>query len=218
MITPGNLTIRPVEFNLLGRPGFYVTLQDETGAAYAISGSVDVKAYFLKNTDDALSAALVTRLASTAGIIVTGTTGQIFIDLTADVALFSDCWLYPLVVTLVDNASGAVLLVNTFRLFVNAQSQSFSAAGAQRNALYSIYYVNTLALTDYVGGAGYLDGIVTTVQPLHCWITFTRSGGQPEEWELVAWTSSAMNTVAGVFQQPLDFNASTNPKVWVRRS
>ncbi len=215
----GDLAIRPLGFNLLGRPGIYALLVDETGSAVTIAGSVDVKAYFLTNADDALTSAFLTRLASTAGIVVTAVTGQILIDLGTDASVFSAQWLYTLVVELIDNSTGTVVLLNTFALFVDAANQAFSlSSGPARSSTYSTLFVNTVVLTDYVGGTGYLDGVSTLSQPLHCWLQFTRAGAQPEQWELVVWVNSAMNTSTGVYQQPLDFNALTNAKVWIRRS
>lgn len=221
MIT-GNITPSVIEFPLFGRPAIIAVLKDSTGTAIELDDDFYIVASIFRNSDD--DTPVLSKTTEDGGVLVLETLGYIYIPFAAldivDVdgnVILSSQWVYDLRVSIFNVSDDSIQHVNVFSLLPVNNPQLWSLPTVVNMSL-SIKFVNTPSIVDYVGGSGYLDGLATINQTVGCWITFTRAGAQPEEWELIVWTDSSMNTSSGIYQQPTDFNASTNAKVWVRRS
>lgn len=80
-------------------------------------------------------------------------------------------------------------------------------------------YPNVLPLTGLTGGGdGNLDGEATTDVDAGRMVKFYLNEGgilAPHEWVLIAWTAETEDAEDGRVL-PDDFNATTNPKIWMR--
>lgn len=206
---------RTIRIPLVGRASFVAEIVDDAGAPFDLTNDHKIIGYVLQRQSDALSSALITLTSDDGDIVALNDEGNIFIALsTADVALLSSQALYYLVVTVVDAvAPTTVECVNSWLAICQHLTDSVSQPEFP-TVILSTSFLNTLQLAGESGGTGYLDGLATVAQPVGCYVTFTPTGEQPQEWELVASTSA---TVAGATRRPLDY-AADNQKVWFRRA
>ena len=208
------MNINTISIPIRGRHTARLAFVDSDGAALDIDG-LTINVYILDKLDDATSAFLLHKLTGTGVTTLLPTTnGVALLELSdADLTVLSSQRTFPFVATADDGTVRGTLTGYALLTLVTATSEA--ADSTSTTVQLSTRFVNIVSVTDYVGGTGYLDGIATVGVAAGVWVKFTRAGAQPEEWELVAGTDA---TDAGVYQRPTDYNASTNAKVWIRRT
>lgn len=195
------ITVSAVRLPLVGRVGALVTLEQD------IIGDLTIQLAINKQATDAVP--LIAKTSDDGGVLATDSFGQIFFELTnEEKALLNTQRIYHLRVDLLNDALDVVF---SQAFYLHPTVAAFSELYTM-SALLSTRFVNTPNLLGEVGGAGYLDGVVTLAQPVGCIVRFKPSGGPPEEWKLTAGTEA---TEAGVTRRPLDYSVE-NQKYWLR--
>lgn len=207
---------RTLRLPLIARTSFVAEIVDESGAPFDLTNDHKVHAYILRNQTDALASALVSLTSEDGEIVVLNDPGHVFVALSSnEAALLSPQAMFYLVITVVDAVTPTTIeCVNAWHVICQYLADSVSQP-VFPTVILSTSFLNTLQLAGEAGGDGYLDGLATLAQPVGCYVTFTPSGEQPQEWELVASTAA---TVAGSTRRPLGYAAGTNEKVWFRRA
>jgi hypothetical protein len=106
-----------------------------------------------------------------------------------------------------------IILSNTGRLLPSLEPLSATyASSGEPSGFLSIAVVNVRQLLGEDGGTGYLDGITTVGQTVGCIVEYIH----PTTGQIMGWVleTSTQATIAGQYRRPLDYNASTNTKVW----
>lgn len=216
MSIAGNLSLSVVEIPLKGRTAYHLTLTDSSGTVISLDDRT-VVVYLLKNADDALAAAVLTKTSAVSGevtILSPSSSGRILVNYTSgNAALLSTQRIYTVMATVEDPTDG-IVHVQTF-LGVPMQvtsGQQFDGADSATNAALSTRFVNLMALSGVVGGSGYLNGVSTVSETAGVIVKFFVSS-EPQEWLLFAGTTASDGVS---YQRPTDYNASTNAKVWKR--
>jgi hypothetical protein len=202
-------TPEPVRVGLQGRSAFYFNCLLEDGSPFVLDAGYDVQFLLSKWAETAVIATLA--ISNGRVQITDPNNGTVFVELDAGaIALLSAQRTFNILARVLDQ-DNTVLYTNSATLLPANKyiAQSFPMA-----ALLSTRFMNTPTLAGVSGGVGHLNGLATLTQPVGCAVQFFYGGNPPEVWVLETWTSAAQNTASGAYQQPLDFNSSSNPKVW----
>jgi hypothetical protein len=198
---------------LLGRCSIIFTVVDENGNPFVIvEGANDVQLDVYRFATDTLP---LFTLTSGAGITVLSE-NRLLIDFGVNGAQFSAFAMFTALLTVTNTVTSVVIFEKTYAILPVRTGITVTLDTTDMAALLSLAFLNTRTLTGSVGGVGYLDGIATLTQPVGCVVQFYIDQNQPPQtWRLKAGTDAA---VADAVVRPVDYNAGTNAKVWVRIS
>ncbi len=168
-----------------------------------VTSSDIIKAYILRNSDDDLDDAIISKSSQAGEIQVLDGETEVYIRLNdIDRGNLSPSRVYHLHVHLIDiDDETSVLLAQSFHLLPVEQ---FINATFTMPAL-STRFENTVTLLGETGGSGYLDGVSTTNQPVGCVVKFVVDGVQ-SEYILEVYTDQS----GAGFVTPLD----SSTKIW----
>ena len=211
----GNLAPTVLELPMKGQPVMLVTVADSAGIPVNLDGrSVNFKIY----TSPTESTHLVER-TTVDGItkLLPYSLGQLQIELTSlQKDSMSPQALYYFALTVTDDISSQIVATIAGHVLpVSVMGMAVAGVTGAATSPLSVSLVNVVVLQGEAGGVGYLDGIVTVSQPVGCVVQFVnpQNAGAQEQWILETSTAA---TDPGARRRPLDYNASTNTKVWRR--